>query len=142
MVLLKKAQTEALGLVIIVVILAFALIFALQFIGEDNNKVNERYLKLNADNLRSVILKTNINTCNIKDEILNCNEINQPVCLENCNQLNFIIKNIIESSIKNDYEFFAGDIKLNRGNCLNKNILSSSVQPFPNSNINVSIRLC
>src|SRR3989344_4154924 len=108
MALLKKAQIETMGLVIIVVIIAFAFIFALQFINKNDNKLNERNLQLNADNLRSTILKTNINTCNIKDEIISCNNFNTPICLENCEELNLIIKEIIEKSIENNYEFAAG----------------------------------
>ena len=103
--LLKKAQIETLGLVVIIIILAFALIFALQFIlKNDSSKLNERYLQLNADNLRNTVLKTTINGNSIKDEIVFCNN-NQ-----NCDELNLIIKEIIESSIKNNYEFNAGVI--------------------------------
>ena len=143
MVLLRKAQIETVGLVIIVIILAFTLIFALQFINKDKgNKLNENYLKLNADNLRSTILKTTINNCNIKDEIINCNNFNQAICLENCDKLNLIIKEIIQASVKNNYEFDAGNIKLVNGSCLNKDIITSSIQPLALTDIKVSLKLC
>ena len=142
MVLLKKAQIEIVGLVIIVVILAFTLIFALQFAGKEDNKLNERYWQLNADNLRNAILKTTVSSCNIKDEIINCNDFNQPVCLENCDKLNSIIKEIIEKSVKNDYELNAGNIKLSNGTCLNKDIMTSSTQPCALTDIKVNLKLC
>jgi hypothetical protein len=146
MVLLRKAQIETMGLVIIVIILVFAFVFALQFINKSNdNKLNERHLQLNADNLRSVILKTTINNCNIKDEIINCNNFNQANCLESCDNLNLIIKGIIENSInakKNNYEFIAGNIKIINQVCSNKDIITSSVQPLASTDIKVSLRLC
>ena len=143
MVLLRKAQIETAGLVIIVIILAFTLIFALQFINKDKgNKLNENYLKLNADNLRSTILKTTINNCDIKDEIINCNNFNQANCLENCDKLNSIIKEIIQASVKNNYEFDAGNIKLVNGSCLDKDIITSSIQPLALTDIKVSLKLC
>ena len=145
MVLLKKAQTETIGLVVIVIILAFILIFALQFLTKDKgNELNERYSKLNADNLRSVILKTNLcNDVNIKDEIISCNDFSFTRCSDiNCEKLNLIIKEIIQGSVKNNYEFLAGNIKLNNGTCLNKDTISSSIQPLALTNINVSLRLC
>ncbi len=145
MVLLKKAQTETIGLVVIVIILAFILIFALQFLTKDKgNELNERYSKLNADNLRSVILKTNLcNDVNIKDEIISCNDFSFTRCQDfNCEKLNVIIKEIIQGSVKNNYEFLAGNIKLNNGTCLNKDTISSSTQPLALTDINVSLRLC
>ena len=143
MVLLRKAQIETAGLVIIVIILAFTLIFALQFINKDKgNKLNENYLKLNADNLRSTILKTTINNCDIKDEIINCNNFNQAICLENCDRLNSIIREIIQASVKNNYEFDAGNIKLVNGSCLDKDIITSSIQPLALTDIKVSLKLC
>jgi len=135
--LLKKAQIETLGLVVIIIILAFALIFALQFIlKNDSSKLNERYLQLNADNLRNTVLKTTINGNRIKDEIVFCNN-NQ-----NCDELNLIIKEIIESSIKSNYEFKAGIIEVKKGECSNKNTLTSSIQPIALTEIKVSLKLC
>ena len=142
MVLLKKSQIEAMGLVIIIAILSFVLIFALQFINkEKDNKLNERYMQLNADNLRSVILKTTINKCNIKDEIVNCNSGNS-LCFENCDKLKEIIKEIIENSVKNNYEFNAGNINLVKGNCLNENIQTSSIEPIAQTEIKIDLKLC
>src|SRR3989344_1761960 len=84
MVLLKKAQVETVGLVIIVIIITFALIFGLQFMTRDKgNELNERYLQLNADNMRSVIMKTTINNCNIKDEIINYETFDDVACFDN-----------------------------------------------------------
>ena len=143
MVLLKKAQVETVGLVIIVIIITFALIFGLQFLTRDKgNELNERYLQLNADNMRSVIMKTTINNCNIKDEIINYETFDDVTCFNNGEELKLTIKQIIESSLKNDYEFSAGKIDLKKGNCENKDIITSSIQPLALTNIKVSLRLC
>lgn len=142
MALLRKAQIETIGLVIIVVMLAFALIFALQFFNKEDNELNERHMQLNADNLRSVTLKTTINDCSVKDEIINCNELNQPLCLKNCNELNSVVKEIIENSVKNNYEFSAGNIKISNGTCLNKDVIASNAQPLALTDIKVILKLC
>ena len=76
---IKKAQMETMGLVIIVVILAFVLIFVLQIITKpEQNNLQDQYLQLQANNLRNMILKTTLcQDTTIKDEILNC-EFNFP----------------------------------------------------------------
>jgi hypothetical protein len=138
----KKAQTEIIGLVIIVIILSFALIFGLQFLNKEDNKLQERYLQLNADNLRNAILKTNIcKGITIKDEIVNC-ENNIVSCLENCQKLDDKIKEIVSLSVKNDYEFYINDKKIKDKGCLNKDTLTSSTQPIALSEIKVSLKLC
>ncbi|AJF62624.1 MAG: hypothetical protein QT11_C0001G0481 [archaeon GW2011_AR20] len=143
MVLLKKAQVETVGLVIIVIIITFALIFGLQFMTRDKgNELNERYLQLNADNMRSVIMKTTINNCNIKDEIINYETFDDVACFDNEEELKLTIRQIIESSLKNDYGFSAGKIDLKKGSCENKDTITSSIQPLALTNIKVSLRLC
>jgi len=138
----KKAQTEIIGLVIIVIILSFALVFGLQFLNKQDNKIQERYLQLNADNLRSSLLKTNIcNQITIKDEIINC-ENGISSCLENCQKFDEKIKELIELSTKNDYEFLINNKVIKNRGCLNKDVFSSSIQPIASTEIKVSLRLC
>lgn len=140
----KRSQIETMGLVIIIIILVFALIFVLQFIIKpEPNKLNERHLQLNSDNLRSAILKTNVcKDVSIKDEIINCNNFNRANCLENCDKLNLIIKEIIQVSVKNNYEFDAGNINIKDEGCSGKDLQSSSTQPLALTDIKVNIKLC
>ena len=142
---MKKAQVETIGLVIIVALLAFILVFVLQGLAKPiQDNLNLRYLQLNADNLRSVILKTNVCELSIKDEIINCNNLNEVQCnnLQNCNELNNVIKEIIENSLNTtkNYKFKAGNILVEKGTC--RNVISSSSEPIPNNDINVVIEIC
>mgnify|MGYP001613038717 CR=1 FL=1 len=144
---MKKAQIETMGLVIIVVLLAFILVFVLQLLSNpENNYLNDRYLQLNSDNLRRTILKTNLcSGVNIKDELVNCNDFNLLKCsnLNNCNDLNKIIKTIIENSlnITKNYKFTAGNILVEKGICKNK-LYNSASEPIPYSTLNVTLGIC
>ena len=143
---MKKAQIETMGLVIIVALLAFILVFVLQILAKPSpSNLNTRYLQLNADNLRSSILKTTIcENVNIKDEILNCNDFNDVQCdnLQDCNALKNVIKTIIEDSLNvtRSYEFKAGNVLLKEGTCTN--VYAAASEPIPYSEINVMLSIC
>ena len=138
----KKSQIETMGLVIIVILIAFIFITSLFFITKPRASLNENYLKLNADNLRSTILKTNLcQNISIKDEIINCNS-GFFLCdnLNGCQDLNNVIKEIIESSVRNNYEFSAGNVVVKKDVC--SEVQASSIQPLANTNIEVRLKLC
>ena len=138
----KKSQIETMGFVIIVILIAFIFIISLFFITKPKASLNEDYLKLNADNLRSTILKTNIcQNASIKDEIINCNSgFFSCDNINSCQDLNNVIKDIIESSVRNNYEFSVGNIVVKKDVC--KEVQASSTQPLANTNIEVSLKLC
>ena len=141
MVLLRKSQTEIIGLVIIVALLAFILIFVLVINSKQDSSLKNDYLQLNADNLRSTLLKADAcKDYSIKDEIIICNEFQNSNCFSDCDKVNNLIKKIIENSLKNNYKFEAGNIKLSKGSCLEK--ITASKQPLPYSNVEVSLELC
>lgn len=144
---MKKAQVETIGLVVIVALLAFIFIFVLQIQTKpDDNSLNTRYLQLNADNLRSVILKTNIcSNVDIRKEIIGCNNFQETTCTNiNCNELNDIIEIIIENSlnITKNYKFEAGNILVEKNfdNC--KDVYAAASEPIPNSDIKVKLEIC
>jgi len=143
---MKKAQIETIGLVIIVALLAFILVFALQISAKPSpNTLQTRYLQLNADNLRSSILKTTI--CpgiSIRDEIVSCNNFNVPRCpnLNTCDNLKNEIKLIIENSLNvtRNYKFEGGNILTSEGTCTSK--ITAVQEPIPYSNINIKLEIC
>ena len=142
---MKKSQIETIGLVVIVVLIAFILIFVLQISNKPSNtNLNDRYLQLNADNLRSTLLKTNLcNNVNVRDEILTCNQNSFTTCNNiNCNELNNIIKKIIEDSLNvtRNYKFEVGNILLEKGSC--KNVYAASSEPIPYSNLKITFEIC
>ena len=145
---MKKAQLETMGLVVIIVLLAFILVFVLQImVKPEANTLNSRYMQLNADNLRSSILKTSIcNEINLKDEIVNCNSFNNVQCdnLQDCNSLNNLIRKMIEDSLNvtRKYKFTAGDILVEKNFNLCKDIYSSVSEPIPYSDINITLLIC
>ena len=146
---MKKAQVETMGLVIIVALLAFILVFVLQSLAEPaQNTLQARYLQLNADNLRSTILKTTLcQDTSLKDEIINCNEFDYAKC-ENLNpnckdKLGNIVKEIIENSLQaKNYKFEAGEIKIEKNFNSCKNIYKAVQEPIPDSDIKINLGIC
>lgn len=140
----KKAQVETLGLVIIVAIIAFIFVIALIFASRQQPNLNQDYLKLKADNLRSTISKTTIcQDTNIRDEIVSCNDLAITQCENiNCNELQNIIKKIIDDSLNltNNYKFEAGNILIKKEPC--GNIFTSTSELVPYSDINITLALC
>jgi len=142
MVLLKKSQTEIIGLLIIVILLSLILIFVLVISSKQDSGLKNSYLQLNADNLRSTLLKTNLcKSYSLKDEIVSCNNYKISNCFSSCSNVNDEIKKIIENSIKFNYEFKAGEVSVSKGKCLQDKITSSK-QPLPYSNVEVMLSLC
>ena len=145
---MKKAQLETMGLVVIIVLLAFILIFVLQvMVNQESNSLNSRYLQLNADNLRSSILKTNVcGNIDLRDEIVNCNTFNDVQCsnLQNCNELNILIRKMIEDSLNvtKKYKFTAGNILVEKNFNFCKEIYTSASEPIPLSDINITLAIC
>jgi hypothetical protein len=120
---MKKAQIEIMGLVIIVVLLVFIAVFSLPFIIKEKSKaLNEDYLQLYANNLRSVVLNTNLcDSGNVMDEIISC-YYGAPICLEDCNDIEDKIREIIESSLdeKINYKFTIDEMIVSNGECTEK----------------------
>ena len=143
---MKKAQVETIGLVVIVALLAFILVFVLQIsLQPKQNTLQSRYMQLNADNLRSSLLKTTLcQDTNLREEILSCNDFSQPTCsnLNSCEDLENTIKTIIENSLNvtRNYKFEAGNILVSKGTC--KNTFTATQEPIPNSNIVIKLEIC
>ena len=148
---MKKAQMETIGLVVIVTLLAFIFIFVLQNSAkQDLTKFNSRYSQLNADNLRSTILKTTIcSDVDIEKEISNCICYGSGLCFStNCkNELEKTIKEIIKNSmnITKSYSFTVRSnqeikLEIKSGTC--KNVYSASSQSIPYSDLKINLNLC
>ena len=110
---MKKGQIEIMGLVIIVALLVFILIFALSFLIKPKQE-NEDILKLKANSLRSSLLKTSLcEDFTIRDELEKCSNNIPLECFNNCNELKQEIVKIIERSLeKEKYYFKSGNIEL------------------------------
>ena len=138
------------GLVIIVVLLAFILVFVLQVMNKpQENMIFRSYMQLNADNLRSTILKTNAcSGVSIKEELLICNDFAVTRCTNsNCNNLKINVQKIIENSLNvtKNYKFTAGNIVIekNFNLCENTNNIYTAVkEPIPNSNVEINLAIC
>jgi len=131
------------GLVIVVVLIVFISIFALPFILKEKSKtLDDNYMQLISNNLRSVVLNTNIcSAATVKDELLNC-EIGFPTCLT-CTELEGVIRNIIENSLGDslgniNYNFIAGNLEVKKGDCVEKIVSSKSFI----DEIDVKVELC
>ena len=140
---MKKAQMETMGLVIIVILLVFIAIFALPFIIKERSKaLDDNYMQLFSNNLRSVVLNTNIcGSATVKDEILNC-KFESPVCLS-CSELGGVIGDIIEGSLgslegKINYKFSVDGLEIVEGVCDEKIVSSKAFI----DDIEVKLELC
>ena len=136
-----KGQTETFGLVIIVVLIVFITIFALQFMIKPKQGLDNDYLKLQANNLRNSVLKYSLCNVDIKEEIYNCESYNEGDCID-CNELQDIIKSIIDNSLeeKRSYSFKVGSITIKRGTCLDK--IYATTEKYINSDLEVEFFLC
>jgi len=139
-----KAQIETMGLVMIVIILVFLALFSLPFIIKEKSKaLDENYLQLVSNNLRSSVLNTNIcGAATVKEEILNC-ESDFPICLNDCSELPGFIRNVIDSSLGSfegsvNYVFLAGDMNISSGECFEKIVSSKAFI----DDIGVSVEIC
>jgi len=141
-----KAQIETMGLVMIVIILVFLAMFALPFIIKEESKaLDDNYLQLVSNNLRSSVLNTNIcGAATVKEEVLNC-EAGFPVCLNDCSELGSVIGNIIDASLisfKNsvNYNFIIGDLEVSNGECLEKIVSSKAFIDDIEANVEICYR--
>lgn len=144
MVLLKKAQTEILGLVIIVILISLIGIFVLQLaMHKQPQEIEFKHLEIKANNLRNAILKTTLcQSYTIKDEIEACS-YNYNLCLNDCDTLKNKIKELIEFSIEENYNFTISSedyfLEINKGTCLSK--ITAVCQPTLQG-LNICITLC
>jgi len=136
-----KGQMETFGLVIIVLLIVFIAIFAVQFMIKPKQDYDEDYLKLQVNNLRSSVLKYSLCDIDVKDEIYNCEEYGSGECVD-CNELNDFIEGIIENSLeeKRNYGFNVGTINIEKGVCEDK--IYASSEKFINSELTVEFFIC
>ena len=141
---MAKAQLESLGLVLIILLLAVLLVFALPFILKSDNQKEDISLRLKADALRNVLLQTDLcPDVSVKEEVLNC-EFNNPKCLESCDNLGSKVDEMITTTLEPNivYEFRVdgrNTIKVGNVSCLNA--FSSASQPL-SENSKVILTLC
>src|SRR3989344_1739242 len=96
----KKAQIETMGLVMIVLVLALALVFALVFFTNQQPKINEQYLQAQANAALSALLSTQPEGCSttIQQELAACITSQQPLCMQSCSQLQKLIPELMEKT--------------------------------------------
>jgi len=147
----KKGQVESMGLVIIVIILVLAGVFAVVLMSYQKvGGVEEGYLLLNANNLRESILKTELcKGVSVQEEISACvGGGGYSLCFNNCEGFKGEVKRIIEGSIARNvnYEFVLSteitdnSVVLSRGRC---NIEKSpSASQHLVSGVDIKVILC
>ena len=137
---MKKAQTEMMGLVILVLLIVIAAIFAIRFMFfNQEDSFPELKLQLQADNLRNALLNLNIEDKVFSDIVLQC-------CESNCDFFKVEAPKLIEYSLPSQkYE-----LELSKGpqncyktdkTCIKKVVSSSNIQKNTD-NYNLVISLC
>ncbi len=109
---MKKAQTEMIGIVMIIILLAVIGLVFLYFALKPDEGFEELRSNIQVNNLLIAMMKTNLNECDnsIKDTIVeyNRNCVNNPngkICGDkDCNYLKTEVKEIIKKSFEK-YEF-------------------------------------
>lgn len=105
---MKKAQLEAIGLVIIVILIIVGLlIFLMLSTSPQTDKYTPTLLQIKANNLRNALLKTTLSPdCNVEDEVISCIQTQSPVCLSDCSQVRNMILTSISKTLdeKDGYE--------------------------------------
>ena|SRR3989344_4670874 len=144
----KSGQVESIGLILIVVLIALAIIFTLPFLlnSPELQSLNQQYLRLKADSTLSALLATTITNCSltISQELANCQLNSQPECMATCQQLHKEIQHLIETSTPKSmaYEFLINNQPIantSKANCQNK---LQSAQHFLLDDTPVSIQIC
>jgi len=147
----RKSQVESLGLVIIVIILVLVGTFAFVIMSRQNgDNIEGQYLSLNANNLREVVLKTELcGDVSSQAEIISCIDEGHSLCWNNCERFKREIKKIIDASISKNvnYEFSilssvnpSSSFTLSRGAC--ETDKSSSASQHLVSGDEIKVILC
>ena len=143
-----KGQIDAIGLAVIVIIIAMAVIFTLPFLtsSKDIQSLNEQYTSLKADSTIAVLLSTTIENCtsNIKQELSSCLTQNKPICLSDCSEVTKLTTQLIELSLpKNSYYSLSTqpetEISVSKGTCQNK---ITSSRHFINQETSILFVIC
>ncbi|MBI2128634.1 hypothetical protein HYU07_00195 [Candidatus Woesearchaeota archaeon] len=111
----KKSQTEVLGLVIVVVLISFVLLFALVYIiSKPASTTRERYIKSElASNTLSTLLgtTTDCNNYEIWELYADCAKSSAHIsCLrgaateDSCQHVNFIVTDILDETLKQTFK--------------------------------------
>ncbi|MCD4666811.1 hypothetical protein K8R47_03305 [archaeon] len=122
MALLRKGQTEIFGLILIVVIVIILGTFALNmYLNKQPSSINEDYLRVYANNLKTAIIQNSICDISIRKEIENCNS-GYTQCLHSCSDLNQEIGNILNKTVEKNlnYEFSYNTENIKIGECIEK----------------------
>lgn len=126
---MKKAQLEAVGLVVIVIlIIAGLLIFLMLSTSPQTDKYTSTLLQTKANNLRNTILKTTLSpNCNVEDEIISCIQTQTPVCLSDCSKVRDMLLTSISKTLdeKDGYE-------LSITSSANQSFLKANRYDYPN----------
>ena len=128
---MKKGQLEAIGLVIIVLMIIFAALLFLFFSTRTSpDPYTSTLLQTKANNLRNTLLKTTL--CpgsGIKEETISCIQYGSPICLQDCSELATRILNIVDGLLdqKEGYQYsftyginqtFLNNSRFNYPNCM------------------------
>ena len=146
MVLMKKAQTEIMGLMIIVVLIVVIGLFAFRFMLMNQSSSNDEYLSIKANNLINSIKMTSICEKNMGDAIIACCN-NQNFCeREACGLVKEEINRIINSSIEENFYFeaknFEGELCFFIGSCSNGIASSINFLNSDSGNSEIQLKLC
>lgn len=146
MALLKKGQIEIIGLVIIVLLILFIVIFALSFYlsKQEPATLTFKALEIKANNLRNAVLKTTLcSGTTIKDEIESC-YYGESICFTDCNIIKQKIKNLIDYSIEENYNFTVKNneilFEITKESCEEK--ASAICEPIRDTGLEACVVLC
>ena len=96
---MKKAQTEILGIAIIIVLLLIFGLFYLKFSSNKSTLIPEMRTNVQTNNLLQSLLKVNLNNQPFEDLLYNCYSNND------CNTLNEELPKIIALSLNNETQY-------------------------------------
>ena len=95
---MKKAQTEIMGLIIIVILIVFIGLIALRFMAFDgDSSLKDTTLSIKANNLINALTKVEIDENSFKENVYDC-------CTSSCSAT-FVtdVENIIQNSLEGEY---------------------------------------
>lgn len=141
----KKAQIESIGLVMIVIVLAIALVFALAFFTKQQPKLNEEYLQAQANAALSALLATQPEGCSttFQQELAACATSQQPLCIASCQDLQKLLPELLTKALPTTpYQFSTTPESIfstPKITCLNK---FNSPEHFLSPEITITLELC